>query len=83
MKGRKSDGAREQAASRGKEDMNTMNKQDLEACIGQYGRDIYTFCSYLARNLQETEDLYQDTFLKALELEDKLDFQQNPKSSTR
>lgn len=57
-----------------------MNKQDLEACIGQYGRDIYTFCSYLARNLQETEDLYQDTFLKALELEDKLDFQQNPKS---
>ena len=30
MKGRKSDGAREQAASRGKEDMNTMNKQPCE-----------------------------------------------------
>lgn len=57
-----------------------MNKEDLEACIGQYGRDIYAFCSYLASSVQETEDLYQDTFLKALELGDELDFQRNPKS---
>lgn len=57
-----------------------MNEIQLEQCIKEYGKDIYAFCSQLTRNLQETEDLYQDTFLKAVELGARIDFEQNPRS---
>ncbi len=57
-----------------------MEKRELEACINEYGKDIYSFCRHLACDRQEAEDLYQDTFLKAVELEWKIDFQSNPKS---
>lgn len=57
-----------------------MEKRELEACINEYGRDIYSFCRHLAYDRQEAEDLYQDTFLKAVELEEKIDFENNPKS---
>ena len=49
----------------------------MEACINEYGRALYSFCSYLACNRQEAEDLYQDTFLKALELGGQIDGEQN------
>lgn len=52
----------------------------LEQCINEYGKEIYSFCSQITRNKQEAEDLYQDTFLKALELEEKIDYRRNPKS---
>ena len=48
-----------------------MEKRELEACINEYGKDIYSFCRHLACHRQEAEDLYQDTFLKAVELEGK------------
>lgn len=57
-----------------------MDKRELEACINEYGKDIYSFCRHLACSPQEAEDLYQDTFLKALELEERIDFDNNPKS---
>lgn len=57
-----------------------MERQELEACINEYGKDVYSFCRHLARDLQEAEDLYQDTFLKAVELEGEIDFDNNPKS---
>lgn len=57
-----------------------MEMLNLEACINEYGRALYSFCSYLACNRQEAEDLYQDTFLKALELGNRIDLEQNPKS---
>ena len=57
-----------------------MEKRELEACINEYGNDIYSFCRHLACNRQEADDLYQDTFLKAIELEGKLDPDNNPKS---
>ncbi len=57
-----------------------MTKQQLEVCINEFGRDIYSFCKHLTCNQQEADDLYQDTFLKAAELSEKLDFQRNPKS---
>lgn len=57
-----------------------MEKRELEACINEYGKDIYSFCRHLACDLQEAEDLYQDTFLKAVELEGKIDSEGNPKS---
>lgn len=57
-----------------------MNRTQLEQCIHAYGRDIYTFCSQITGNRQEAEDLYQDTFLKAMELQEKMDYGQNPRS---
>lgn len=35
---------------------------------------------HLTCNVQEADDLYQDTFLKAMEVNDELDFEDNPKS---
>ena len=57
-----------------------MNDIQLEQCINEYGKDIYAFCSQLTRSTQEAEDLYQDTFLKAVELGRKIDYENNPKS---
>ena len=57
-----------------------MTKQELEWCISEYGKDIYSFCKYLTRNLSEADDLYQDTFLIAVEIMEKIDCEHNPKS---
>lgn len=57
-----------------------MTKQELEWCISEYGKDIYSFCRYLTKSLPEADDLYQDTFLMAVELIEKIDYENNPKS---
>lgn len=57
-----------------------MTKQELEMCVNEYGRDIYSFCKHLTNNLQEADDLYQDTFLTATGSMDKIDYGNNPKS---
>lgn len=56
-----------------------MTKPELELYIQEYGTALYSFCRYLTSNVQEAEDLYQDTFLKAMELNEKIDALQNPK----
>lgn len=57
-----------------------MTEQEIEICVSQYGKDIYSFCKYLTGNPQEADDLYQDTFLKAVEMKEKIDYEQNSKS---
>ena len=57
-----------------------MTKQELETCINDYGKDIYSFCKYLTNNLLEADDLYQDTFLTVIELKEKIEYSNNPKS---
>ncbi len=57
-----------------------MTKQELEACINEYGKDIYSFCRHLAGSQQEADDLYQDTFLKAVELSEKINATDQTKS---
>ncbi len=57
-----------------------MTNTELEHCITTYGAAIYSFCRHLAPNRQEADDLYQDTFLKAVELSAKINYAQNPKS---
>lgn len=57
-----------------------MDQKQLEQCIKEYGKEIYAFCSQMTCNTQETEDLYQDTFLKAVEFGNRIDYAQNPKS---
>ena len=55
-----------------------MKKSEIEKCIARYGKDVYSFCCYLTANRTEADDLYQDTFVKAMERGITLD--RNPKS---
>lgn len=57
-----------------------MKVVELEKCIDDYGRDIYAFCRQLTNSRQEADELYQDTFLKAMELLSKIEMTENPKS---
>lgn len=57
-----------------------MNDTQLSQCIHEYGKNVYAFCSQLTQNKQEAEELYQDTFLKAVELKGKMDWERNPGS---
>lgn len=57
-----------------------MKVAELEKCIELYGKDIYAFCRQLTYSKQEAEELYQDTFLKAMELIHKIKIEENPKS---
>lgn len=47
--------------------MDTMTIQELEQLIAQAGREIYSFCLHLTGDKMLADDLYQDTFLKAVE----------------
>lgn len=57
-----------------------MTKVELEECINKYGSEIFSFCRYLTGSVQEGEELYQDVFLRVLELEIKDARGDNPKS---
>lgn len=57
-----------------------MTITELERCVDVYGKDIYSFCRQITGNVWEGEDLYQDTFMKAVELLDRIAIDQNPKS---
>lgn len=56
-----------------------MNQSEIEMCIARYGKDLYSFCCYLTYSKIEADDLYQDTFVKVMEL-GKIDVSNNPKS---
>ena len=56
-----------------------MSREELERCIEAWGKDLYSFCCQLTKSRQEADDLYQDTFLKMVELGDRLDVKSNPK----
>lgn len=57
-----------------------MEAKELEKCIDEFGTEIYRFCIKLCMDKANAEDLYQQTFLKALESDIKLDWAQNPKT---
>lgn len=57
-----------------------MNAGEIEKCIDDFGTDIYRFCLKLCVDKEDAEDLYQQTFLKALETEWMLDWEKNPKA---
>lgn len=57
-----------------------MEASEIEKSIDLFGTDIYRFCLKLCMNQADAEDLYQQTFLKALESNLKLDWKQNPKA---
>ncbi len=57
-----------------------MDAREIEKCIDDFGADIYRFCLKLCADRADAEDLYQQTFLKALETEWTLDWERNPKA---
>ncbi|MGN0356007.1 MAG: RNA polymerase sigma factor [Muricoprocola sp.] len=57
-----------------------MTTEEIKSGIHLYGKDIYSFCCYLAKNKTEADDLYQDVFLKALELKDRILHEENLKN---
>ena len=50
-----------------------MTMKELESCIEAYGKDIYNFCLHLTRDRELAEDLYQDTFLTAIQKQKQID----------
>lgn len=57
-----------------------MNLEDIEMLIDTHGKSVFSFCMKLTLNKEDAEDLYQQTFLKALELNKKINKYNNPKS---
>lgn len=53
---------------------------DVIDLVDAHSKDIYNFCRQLTKNKEEADDLYQDTFLKAIELCAIIDKGNNPKS---
>lgn len=45
---------------------------DIEKLFEEYSDCIYRFCCNISDSLYEAEDLFQDTFLKAMEIEKKI-----------
>lgn len=56
-----------------------LDTKDLIGTIELYGRCIYSFCCMLTKNEHDADDLYQETFLKAMEMRCKIDMDNNPK----
>lgn len=57
-----------------------MDIEELIELVKRHGKSIYGFCYKLMGNKEDTDDLYQETFLKAVELRYKLDASRNPKA---
>lgn len=56
-----------------------MDIADLSDLVRLQGKAIYGFCYMLTKNKSDTDDLYQETFLKAMELCHRIDQDNNPK----
>ncbi len=54
--------------------------KEIEELVYEYGDDLYRFCRYLTSDYNLAEELYQETFLKAVQLSHKLNRSGNCKS---
>jgi len=57
-----------------------VDNSHFEALIDTYGKSLYSFCRKLASYSDEANDLYQQTFMRAFELADKIDPDNNPRA---
>ncbi len=53
--------------------------EDIEKLIQEQGDAIYGFCRKLTMNKEDADDLYQQTFLKVVEIREKIRNNHNPK----
>ena len=52
-----------------------MTIEEIEKYITEYGEDIFRFCCFLTGDRSKAEDLYQDTFLKAMEIQKEIAYE--------
>jgi RNA polymerase sigma-70 factor (ECF subfamily) len=57
-----------------------VEKQEFEALIDSYGKTLFSFCRRLENYSDEANDLYQQTFMRAFELADRIDQENNPRA---
>lgn len=57
-----------------------MDAADVAALIDRYGADAYRFCRRLTTAPADADDLYQQTFLRLMEMSVRLDREQNPRA---
>ena len=57
-----------------------MEVREIEKLVDDYGKAVYGFCRKLTVNSYDADDLYQQTFLKALEVADRINRNENPKA---
>lgn len=56
-----------------------LNIDEFHDLVELHGKALYGFCYRLTGNKADTDDLYQETFLKAMEVRHKLNKDRNPK----
>ncbi|MFC4600343.1 RNA polymerase sigma factor [Cohnella hongkongensis] len=57
-----------------------MDIDELIELVRLHGKSVYGFCYRLTGNKEDTDDLYQEACLKAVELLPKMDASRNPKA---
>lgn len=57
-----------------------MNAEEIENLVDTCSDAVYGFCKRLAGSADEADELYQQTFLKAIENAEKIDSANNPKA---
>ena len=57
-----------------------MNNDEFDRFVLKFGKDILRFCRITAGDVENGDELYQDTMLNLLEKKKKLDSTQNTKS---
>jgi RNA polymerase sigma-70 factor (ECF subfamily) len=57
-----------------------MNVSEVEKLIDETGTAVYRFCRKLCDSQYDAEDLYQQTFLKLMEIDLEIDWDNNPQS---
>lgn len=57
-----------------------MEAADVAMLIDRYGADVYRFCRRLTDAPADADDLYQQTFLRLMEMTVRLDREQNPRA---
>lgn len=57
-----------------------MDKYELARQVDIIGNDIFSFCVYLTQNIHDADDLYQDVWMKACSMINKLDESGNLKA---
>lgn len=57
---------------------NVLKQTDINRLVTLHGKKLYNFCLRLCKNTHDADDLYQDTFLKAMEKAPLIDEDNNP-----
>lgn len=57
-----------------------MKELDLEFLVNEYGDAVFRYCKSITYTKDDAEDLYQQTYLKAFELQKKIVKEKNPKA---